>query len=501
MGIPGLFGWLVRKYKMIYYKNLLTTQDILYIDGNCLFHPVCAKFAHKNTDELINEIILHIEKIINIINPKKYTLIAVDGVPPNAKICQQKKRRYKSAYDDEQKNLIKIKYNKEIYNWNGINITPGTKFMEKLDREINKYIKNKKIKYSSYRDPGEGEHKIMDDIKTKTKENIVIYGLDADLIMLSMIISNIGNVYLMRDNVLQDDIKYLHINKILCYISEEINQYIYIDNLSSNRNYYIKDLILIGFLLGNDFLPRLPTVNIRKNGYEIILDNYIEYYNSILSLLVTNNKINQANLKQYLQLVSNKEFEYYSNNNEYPKKHNNDPYENELEEYDRNVDKDVDNYINNSRTIEELKFKYYGYFFKSYEHQNETIEDICRNYIDGLKWIYEYYINGCKNWSWYYPYNRSPFASDLYKFLEKYPNYLDNVIFKEDNPISINSQLLNIIPPLHKNILPLDIQKLMLDSKNINQFPQNFILDTYDNVNKWQCNPVLPLFYIVNAET
>ena len=62
---------------------------------------------------------------------------------------------------------------------------------------------NPKIIYSSYKEAGEGEHKIIQYIKTtyqNKKLSHVIYGLDADLIMLSLLNKYSSKIILLRDN-------------------------------------------------------------------------------------------------------------------------------------------------------------------------------------------------------------------------------------------------------------------------------------------------------------
>ena len=69
--------------------------------------------------------------------------------------------------------------------------------MNKLNKRL-KTIKSDKFKIIiSDTTEGEGEHKILQYIKMHELENSVIYGLDADLIMLS-IVSRIKNIYLFK---------------------------------------------------------------------------------------------------------------------------------------------------------------------------------------------------------------------------------------------------------------------------------------------------------------
>ena len=105
-----------------------------------------------------------------------------------------------------------------------ISITPGTEFMKKLDININytftnanKYGLNKLI-VSCSDEPGEGEHKLYKYIRDCPDEHkkftTVIYGLDADLMMLSMIRKH--KVYLLRErteyNIEDTDSEFIYLN-------------------------------------------------------------------------------------------------------------------------------------------------------------------------------------------------------------------------------------------------------------------------------------------------
>ena len=73
--------------------------------------------------------------------------------------------------------------------WDTNAITPGTLFMNKLRMRLEKMVsEHPSWKFSSSDEPGEGEHKIIAEWRKGTYSgNFGVYGLDADLIILSML--------------------------------------------------------------------------------------------------------------------------------------------------------------------------------------------------------------------------------------------------------------------------------------------------------------------------
>ena len=103
MGIPFYFANLIRNHKHIV-KNLDSIKNIhnLYLDSNSIIYDSIDfnLFQNKSQFEniIIQKVVDKIELIIKTINPTKNIILAFDGVPPIAKLNQQKNRRYKSWY-------------------------------------------------------------------------------------------------------------------------------------------------------------------------------------------------------------------------------------------------------------------------------------------------------------------------------------------------------------------------------------------------------------------
>lgn len=544
MGVPHFFAWLIQHNylkKQLLCSNIDKQAKCLYLDSNCLFHPQCFKVLdflpnEINIDNLESQMIKRIIKYINFIitevNPTDFVFISVDGVAPIAKIGQQRKRRYKSVDDDLQKNILKQKYNiPHNENWSNIVITPGTDFMNKLDLSIQNYcnsIKHINVIYSSYHVPGEGEHKILQHLKSLniTNDPIIIYGLDADLIFLSMA-SKQNNISLLRESSQIDsnkhddsDLNIIDINDVyekLVYVPIDLLKSIYnnrIKSLIKNKNNsinidninFINDFIVLCFFLGNDFLPHFPSINIKCDGIETILDAYTTIYisnnqtiiNNINNVITFNNK----QLGRVLKLLGDNEKYYFNNilpkfliDNNKKKCHLLDNYSKELWnlEHLKNIDI-IDNIKLGYGDTTNWKFRYYEHYFGSIEHQHDLINSVCMNYLEGFVWVSKYYFEHCKSWRWQYKYLHAPFISDLADYIIKFDIDLNAILFNINSPIKISNQLLALIPPIHSHLLPPSLSYFLIsnDSPIIYMFPVKVTLDMLYKNQLWQCIPLVP---------
>lgn len=542
MGVPSLFTYLLHNcyQKLIIKQKLNHSVNNLFIDGNGILHNACNEIllnyenlfnSNKNfiidynilENNLINNCIKKLFDIIIHINPTNLVYIAIDGVCPNSKIIQQRLRRYKSFYDNSLINPIKQKYNKFISQWSSVNITPGTPFMKKLNIELNKYINQHsnqfkfKIIYSSFEEPGEGEHKIIQFIKHNINiyENIVINGLDADLIFLSLTLRN-KYIFLMRnldntDNLNKDDLKYPY--EYVCIHNLKHN----IINLIINHNHNLKfdfkllyDFIFISFLIGNDFLFHSPLFNIYDKGLDIIINTYanLKETNDFLIQFDKNNNvsINMIFFDEFLHNLIQQEQELFNNlNNDITKKRNL-YFKNKIEkEYNslNGYNKEIyyiNNFINSKNifdniiSFEDYKFKYYEHFeFNS--NQRNLIDNMCLNYLEGILWTTKYYFNSLSFWNWYYKFNISPFICDLSKFIQSNKFNINhiNLYQPNDKPLRQNIQLLCVIPKQYLININPDLKKYIEDKRLSYMFPDKFDLETENEKLFWKCKPKLPI--------
>mgnify|MGYP001259910528 CR=1 FL=1 len=268
MGIPVYFKTLINEYSdIILHKGKLKESiNFLFLDLNCLIHPCCREL--NNEDDMINKILSEIDKLVKYTNVSDFLYIAVDGIAPKAKMKQQRMRRYKKELENKFLNEKK---------WDTNSISPGTFFMKKLNNSLKKYKESCNIKciLSDSDKRGEGEHKILQYLKNNILDgNICIYGLDADLIQLSLV-SRINNIFLLREkteyNIENTDEEYIYLNIDL--LKSKI-----LDSLELSRiidkDQIIDDTIFLCMLFGNDFINHIPSINLRYNGYEYIFNIY-----------------------------------------------------------------------------------------------------------------------------------------------------------------------------------------------------------------------------------
>jgi len=545
MGVPGFFIWLQKHYKnnennKIINSNLDQNIDVLYLDANCLFHPQCFKILEHYSDwddieilenKMMERIINYIDYLTAIVNPIKKLFISVDGVAPVAKINQQRKRRFKSNYDNILKKKIKNKYNiKQNKEWSNTVITPGTEFMEKLDKKIKKYISDKtiNIEYSSYQTPGEGEHKILDDIRQNNNDRVVIYGLDADLIFLALS-SKKKNIYLLRESshfnnknkdIKSDLFEYDPINDVeeeVCFVCiDEMRRRIneQLSRLIQNRNNIIynldfsDDFIVICFFLGNDFLPHLPSIDIKTGGLDYLLECYVNVFIKLKYTMINYSQekaqIDGIFLDMYMNALSRGEDYYFKQilpkHQERLKKRKcpvSDPYGKDIWELENLRTEEtyvIDNIRLGEGVPEDYKFRYYRYYYGVGTYIKSHINILSEEYLKGIKWVVEYYFNGCICWEWQYPYNHGPFISDISDYMMNNSFDINQVVFKNSKPIDPFTQLLSVLPPQCSELLPSRYRNLVhsQNSPILDYYPIEIHIDYLNKDMEWKGIPMIP---------
>ena len=516
MGIPFYYKHIITKYKKIVVEKT-PPCDALYIDFNSVIHQCAGKVtkehAHTyNHKMIIDNIVETTHKMIDKAKPSKFVYIGIDGVAPRAKMVQQRKRRYISAFRKEalteiyERHMIPLESD-----WDSNIITPGTDFMEYLSLELksafgNVYNNTCEIFISDSNEKGEGEQKLFDHMKQYTSNmNVIINGLDADLIMLSLLSDK--SIYLQRDEHTFVDMTYFR--KCITY---------HISQQEENIR-YLHDYVFLCFLLGNDFLPGIPYLKIRDGAIDILISIYRECHTLHGEYIVTND--NRGKFTVNLQMLTNiiqKLSESESENMKYAINHyvstahtKNTSQINEI--YPKIIKKymiELEHYplvhkhplLSKNNTPDNMwNAKYYKYLFGSLGSLdvNQTTR-YCEKYIDGLLWTVNYYFNREYDEHWYYKYNVTPLCVDIYKTLFAFDA---SSLTKRINELQLNSlnidvspqlQLLSVLPIQSLNCVPAHLRKVMTEIQYgcLHYYPIEFTICTFMKKFLWECTPILP---------
>ena len=532
MGIPSYFSQVVRRHSQII-KQLRaekTQIDNLYLDSNSIIYDALRILTEQDAcdfeERLIKAVCDKIEFYIGKIRPTQRVIIAFDGVAPMAKLKQQRERRYKSWYQACLKDLtirglcLRHPTTPDVTGycsanpvWNTSAITPGTSFMEKLSKAIEAFspkLPHKKMVLIplTSNGVGEGEHKIFEYIRANAEYHknttTVIYGLDADLIMLSLNHIHITKqLYLHRetpefikniDSSLDNEIDYLFcIQTLNRAIEEEIGGTTpkagVLEGTTPKAGVVggVTPYVFMCFLLGNDFLPHFPALNIRTNG----LDKLMNAYKLIKSPMFFTNAsstnasstnananananvsgrivFNWKNIRAWIDVLAKQEHENIKEEYVARSKYRFHPSNKDdtLEEkYDKIIlqypmrEREVEEYINPNEPGWEKR--YYRTLF-SVDIDDARRKEICMNYLEGLEWTMKYYTSGCPDWNWSYRYNYPPLLTDLIRFVPYFDTTLINPTNAQTYAVSPLVQLSYVLPKSSMYLLPDVLHRALL---------------------------------------
>jgi 5'-3' exonuclease len=507
MGVPSYFSYIIKNHSTIIKKlnefriKNNTSFGRLYMDCNSILYDSYREIENKNIvslEEFENEILNitknKIEKYIEKINPEDVVYIAFDGVAPFAKMEQQRNRRYKGAFqkymlvsNDQEKNDI---FTTSMF-------TPGTKFMKKLSLYMMEHFQNRvsscQIIIATPNEAGEGEHKLYEHLRQFPEKNkkIAIYGLDADLIMLSLFhLSYCENIYVFREapefmkNALTTnnngkysptDLWFLDIAQLGRSIASEMD-------CSFPDNHRMYDYVFLCFFLGNDFLPHFPALNIRTNGIQRLLDTYrMCIGNQPECFLLSRSTPPQIQWKEVSRLIhslARNEHSFILQEHAVRKKWDYRRPETfpqttpkEKEELFQSVPilfRGEEKYIQPNENGWEMRYYHRLFQFEYSEILPQRKKEISLNYLEGLEWVCKYYTSGCPDWYWKYEYMYPPLLVDLAPFVPQKKMDListtKNMSLKK--PFSPEVQLAYVLPVNQLHLLPDRVREILLSKYN-----------------------------------
>lgn len=513
MGIKHFFIWFKKNYGECittihnnneYFRESEVEIDNLCLDLNGIIHP-CAQKVYEYGDhkpnkkrllrkikkrglkwqiKLFQTVCDKIDYYRRLVNPKKRLILCIDGVAGFAKMNQQRQRRFRSAMESS-----------EDMDFNTVSITPGTSFMNYLSKYIDWYIRmmitnvpewrDIEIVFSNEKVAGEGEHKIINYMRkySTISESYCIQGLDADLIMLSSGMLH-PNMYILRENHYnRSELYFLNIS----LFNEKLVQNMRWEKTETSSRYSAKsaidDFIFMCFLVGNDFVPTIPTLAILEGGIDVMIDVY-KRVGENYGHLTRCRKGKDVALRPKALSVFLGELSTYEKGLLEEKQDKKDCFQPDaiLNKHTKIIEGKSD--VN----FEEYKKDFYD---KKFGESGYSIEEICHQYLEGLQWVITYYKKGNPNWNWYFKHFYAPFLCDLSKHSETFKC----VNFELGEPVNPFIQLLCVMPPQAVDLLPKPLQPIILSpaSSVYNNYPMEFEIDMSGKRRAWEGLVLLPM--------
>uniref|UniRef100_A0A7N9AR75 5'-3' exoribonuclease n=1 Tax=Mastacembelus armatus TaxID=205130 RepID=A0A7N9AR75_9TELE len=638
MGVPAFFRWLSRKYPSIVVHCVEekgkecngvripvdTTKpnpnevefDNLYLDMNGIIHPCTHpedKPAPKNEDEMMVAIFEYIDRLFNIVRPRRVLYMAIDGVAPRAKMNQQRSRRFRASKEGMELVEEKHRIREEIIQRGGYLppeeikerfdsncITPGTEFMDNLAHCLRYYVADRLSNDPGWRNvtvflsdasvPGEGEHKIMDFIRRQRAQpnhdpntHHCLCGADADLIMLGLA-THEPNFTIIREEFkpnkprpcalcgqMGHEIKDCQgaarekqgqmkpcsemvqtqtlasevttVNMLLScfqYLSRELTMASLPFPFDFERS--VDDWVFMCFFVGNDFLPHLPSLEIREGAIDRLVNIYKDVVHKTGGYLTQNGYVNLERVEMIMQAVGVAEdniFRKRKEDDEHFKRRmkekrkrmkaeqqgpaylttgqfapqalgrrdqpepvqnaRHQAYNMRMQSSDadsRGVKRKAEDSDSepepedNVRLWEEgWKQRYYKTKFDVDVTDDDFRQKVVQSYVEGLCWVLRYYYQGCASWKWYFPFHYAPFASDFKDIKGMFTEFE-----KGTKPFKPLEQLMGVFPAASGNFLPQTWRNLMSspDSPIIDFYPDDFAIDLNGKKYAWQGVALLP---------
>ena len=501
MGVPRLFPFTKNTFKksIRYFRHGQYKQSVdhLMVDANCLLHAACQevyhygannspidRYAKMTDDEKLRKVcdlfFESLKDIVSTIEPKKVLYLTLDGPAPLAKQAQQRQRRFVSARTRLEASIDKFDSN---------SITPGTIFMHEVTKYLNYAIRqemntnwmNFTVHFSPCTVPGEGEHKLMDYIRSlplmsQNFDSFCMFGPDGDLIMLTLS-AHVPNMFLFRED--QYNLGHYHLLD-MGKIREQMPR-LFSSKLTRNLDILVDEFVFLGFFVGNDFLPKVQMFHLLEDGLGMMLKTH----SSIGKMITKKSKINFEGIKDFVREISKSEYKFIQDQS------TTDPSV-------RNGAKFRNNTLFSHMAKGELDMKGYrtSYYLKSNISTEEGIQIMCKDYFKTLVWVFKYYVIGLPAWRWLYPWHYAPLMTDLSDTLDNLSeeDFITLTTFTQENASLPFVQLLSVLPATSKELLPSPYKELFEEGELVDSgmYPSDFSIDYEGVFKEYQGIALLP---------
>jgi len=518
MGIPSYYRTLIQRIPHAILKRApggVTTPKTLVVDMNCMIYHVLKEPKMTATPypgevgklawerKLQSEVCSYLTHVWKSAGSPSKTYVALDGVVPYAKIKQQRFRRFKGGSEPHTPNLGTLGQGASggawgAAPWDKNAITPGTHFMATMGSSLKEAGKAHGWIISDTDEPGEGEHKVLQWLRKTPLEkgSVIVYGLDADLILLCLIAGDkLGSeypIYLLREAMAfgklirttgtNDQVE-------LCFFQISTLK----DSLQkqpwSKEQFY--DYIFGMSFCGNDFLPTGLSLRIRDEGHSILLSGLQELWQNGLNLVTIDSEIkpNPRGLKAFAQWISKQEERLIVAmiHKKMTARLGEDEAENLplREQAERHLVNEMGQGRISLRSDWQSTYAKLALGEDSVEQRKARVQD----YWKGWCWILDYYQGRPVDLEWVYPAGYPPTWKDLVTFFEL-PDFNEPCIKRV--PLQPQEQLALVLPMSSWGLM-LNTPFRDLPTKVPQMWPQGFHLETFGKRFGWECEPMIPM--------
>lgn len=409
-------------------------------------------------------------------------------------------------------------------------ITPGTEFMFELSKRFREWVDKKMstdiafqqgctIVFSGPDVPGEGEHKIMDYLRLwKESDDFdptvkhCMYGLDADLMMLGLV-AHVPFFTLLRERMRfskqgrvvpkmsgtdrdAEEFQLLEVAMLRDMLFLEFKRgpdddpFERPSNSNNKKNgqkvssmppapprtnfqyssrRVVDDFVFMCMLVGNDFIPNLPHLDISDGAINRMFAIYKRSVPLWGGYLTDRHRLHPDRLESFLSEIAQSELHYF---------------------HHRARTDSVPAYQGPTyrRAYYQSKFNFDVDSTDNAEESKKKLLYLRRIYMEGLHWVLQYYHNGVSSWNWFYPNFYAILASDMRDLRSV------KVSFRRGKPFRPLTQLMSVLPPESSQFLPAPMRDLMTNphSPVVDFYPVDFSVDPNGKRNDWEAVVIVP---------
>jgi 5'-3' exonuclease len=220
----------------------------------------------------------------------------------------------------------------------------------------------------------------------------------------------------------------------------------------------IYDYVFMCFLLGNDFLPHFPALNIRTHGISTLIDTYVEHIGKYPDrFFIVDGKVQWRYFGIFIRELAKNEHTFLLNEYSIRDKHDKRVWRTETDE-DKLLNLPII-YRGEEKYICPSEKSWEDRYYKALLHMERKPKAICTNYLEGLEWVFKYYSGDCPDWRWTYEYHYPPLLTDLQHYI---PDFHTTFISNYRPPFTPNVQLAYVLPLAQFVLLPEKTRTFLL---------------------------------------